>query len=59
MRTLKLAKKKLKKADKWIKKFGDYDIAHLDGTLKEVKNTRKICKMIIKLEEVKKRRKIK
>ena len=47
---IKLAEKKLKKANKWIKEFKDYEYAHLEGTLEEVKRVRKICKLIIKHE---------
>lgn len=48
---IKLAEKKLKKSNKWLKKFGDYDIGHLDGTYEQVKKTQEICEMILAFEK--------
>ena len=51
---IKLAEKKLKKSTKWLKKFGDIDMGHLDGTYDNVNQTRKLCKKILKVEKMRK-----
>jgi hypothetical protein len=56
-KTIKLAEKKLKKANKWLKKFGDTDMGHMDGTFEQVQNTKKLCEMILEVEEMKKQKK--
>ena len=48
---VKLAEKKLKMANKWLDKFEDYDVGHMDGTLEGVKSVRKVCKKILKHEK--------
>jgi len=50
-KVVKLAEKKLKKANKWLKEFNDYDIGHLDGTYEDIKNTKKVCEKILKFEK--------
>lgn len=47
---IKLAEKKLKKSNKWLKEFKDYDVAHQDGTYKSVKKTKKFCEKILWFE---------
>jgi len=47
---IQLLKKKLKKSNKWLQKFGDYDMGHLDKSFLQVRATKKLCKKILKFE---------
>jgi hypothetical protein len=52
-KVVKLAEKKLKKTNKWLKKFSNVDMGHMDGTYEQVNNTKEICEMILKYEKSK------
>jgi hypothetical protein len=56
-KTIKIAEKKLKKANKWLQKFDGYDMGHMDGTYNQVQKTKKLCEMILEVEEMKKQKK--
>jgi hypothetical protein len=55
-KTIKLAEKKLKKANKWLQKFDGYDMGHMDGTFNQVQKTKELCEMILEVEEMKKQK---